>query len=326
MRKQASNGMKILVTGAAGSIGSHVAEALCRAGHHVIALDCFTDYYDRSIKDLNAAAVKASGAEFRNVDLASDDLTDVVKGSEVICHLAAQPGISATTPFDAYLRNNVIATERLISAADGNKSLRAFINFGTSSIYGTYANGNETTEAKPSSIYGVTKLAAEQLVLARHREAGFPGLSLRIFSVYGERERPEKLYHKLTKAILENEEFPLYENAREMVRSYTYVGDIVDGCSLVLKNLDACIGEIINLGNNVTHTTGEGIDIIESILGKKARFKLLPPRPGDQKETSADITKAKRILGYKPKVALADGLAREVEWYIKHIHSNARKT
>ena len=316
--------MRILVTGAAGAIGSHVAERLCREGHEVIAVDSFTDYYDRKIKELNAATVRAAGADFRNIDLATDDLSSAVDGVEVVFHLAAQPGISVTTPFEKYLRNNIIATERLLSEAEKNKSLKAFINFGTSSIYGAYANGDEKTEPKPTSNYGATKLAAEQLVLSRHRNHGFPALSLRIFSVYGERERPEKLYHKLTKAILEDTEFPLYENARGMTRSYTYVGDIVDGCMLVLQNLDSCIGEIINLGNDATHTTGKGIDLIEEILGKKARFKIVPPRPGDQKETSADIAKAKRLFGYKPKVSLADGLAREVEWYIKHIHKNSR--
>lgn len=317
--------MKILVTGAAGAIGSHIAEALCREGHEVIAVDSFTDYYDRGIKELNAAAVKAAGADFRNVDLATDDLSPIVDGVDVIFHLAAQPGISAVTPFEKYLRNNVIATERLLAAAE-KRPLKGFINFGTSSIYGEYAKGDEKTAPKPTSNYGVTKLAAEQLVLSRHRDSGFPALSLRIFSVYGERERPEKLYHKLTKAILEDAEFPLHENAREMTRSYTYVGDIVDGCMLVLKNLDSCIGEIINLGSDATHTTGKGIDLIEEILGKKARFKIVPPRPGDQKETSADIAKAKRLFGYRPKVPLAEGLEREVKWYVEHIHSKKRET
>lgn len=318
--------MKILVTGAAGAIGSHVAERLCRERHQVTAIDCFTDYYARPIKDLNADAVKKAGADFHNIDLASDDLSSAVNNAEVIFHLAAQPGLSATTPFEKYLRNNTVATERLLSAAEKSPSLKGFINFGTSSIYGAYANGDEKTEPKPTSNYGVTKLAAEQIVLARHRDHGFPALSLRIFSVYGERERPEKLYHKLTKAILEDTEFPLYENAREMVRSYTYVGDILDGCMLVLNKLDSSIGEIFNIGNNATHTTGEGIDLIQRILGKKARFKIMPPRSGDQQETSADITKAKRLLGYQPKVPLAEGLEREVKWYIENIHKNARAT
>lgn len=318
--------MRILVTGAAGAIGSHVAERLCREGHEVTAIDCFTDYYARSIKELNVGAVKSAGADFHNLDLASDDLAAVVDKAETIFHLAAQPGLSASTPFEKYLRNNIIATERLLSEAERSASLKGFINFGTSSIYGAYANGDETTEPKPTSNYGVTKLAAEQLVLSRQRDRGFPALSLRIFSVYGERERPEKLYHKLTKAILEDIEFPLYENAQEMVRSYTYVGDILDGCMLVLNKLDSSIGEIINLGNDTTHTTGEGIDLIQKILGKKARFKIMPPRPGDQQETSADITKAKRLLGYQPKMPLAEGLEKEVKWYIENIHNSARAT
>lgn len=312
--------MRILVTGAAGFIGSHLVERLVREGHSVVGLDCFTDYYDIRIKEINANDIKVAGATFLRKDLAEDDLSEAVRGVDVIFHSAAQPGLSASTPFNLYVRNNIVATEKLLRAAEKESSLKAFINLATSSVYGLHAGGNEMSEPKPASYYGVTKLAAEQLVLARARTSAFPGTSLRIFSVYGERERPEKLYHKLIKALLEGVPFPLHEGSPAHVRSFSYVGDIVDGCVQVLSKVDACIGEIFNLGNDTTHTTAEGIQLIEEIIGKKATFDMKPPRPGDQMDTAADITKARRVLGFAPKTDLREGLVREVEWYKEKIH------
>ena len=310
--------MKILVTGAAGAIGSHLAERLVKEGHEVVALDCFTDYYDLSIKEANIEEVLMSGASFVRLDLATDDLDRVMEGVEVIYHCAAQPGISSATPFELYERNNIIATMRLLEAAKKNPSLKLFVNVATSSIYGAYANGSEESEPRPTSHYGVTKLAAEQLVMALHRESGFPAVSLRLFSVYGERERPDKLYHKLIRAIVEGHEFPLHEGSRDHIRSYSYVGDIINGMIATLEARDKVVGQIINLGTDVTHTTGEGIDIIEEILGKKTQFIMHPPRPGDQKETTADISKARALLGYAPEATLYDGLSNQVLWYKSH--------
>lgn len=312
--------MRILVTGGAGFIGSHLSERLAREGHSVIALDAFTDYYDVRIKERNAEEVKKAGATLVKKDLAVDDLSDVVKEIDVIFHCAAQPGISAATPFELYERNNIIATERLLKAAEKESSLKAFINFATSSVYGLQANGEESAEPKPASFYGVTKLAAEQLMMARARNSGFPGISLRIFSVYGERERPEKLYPRLITAILKGEPFTLFEGSREHVRSFTYVGDIVEGCVQVLNNYEKCIGEIFNLGNDATHTTGEGIDAVENIVGKKVHINLVPARFGDQKETAARIEKARSTFGFNPTTNLRNGLAREVAWH-EHILS-----
>ncbi|HET8581151.1 MAG TPA: NAD-dependent epimerase/dehydratase family protein [Candidatus Paceibacterota bacterium] len=306
--------MKVLVTGAAGAIGSTLAERLVREGHEVTALDCFTEYYDVAQKEANADALATAGVTVARIDLAEDDLAPHMRGVEAIFHCAAQPGISASVPFDTYERNNIRATERLLEAARSSDALGHFINIATSSIYGKEANGPETSEPKPASHYGVTKLAAEQLAMALHRDIGFPATSLRLFSVYGERERPDKLYHKLIRAILAGELFPLYEGSREHVRSYTYVGDIVDGFLAVLARRDAVLGEVINIGTDVTHTTGEGIDLVQELMGKEARFDMQPPRPGDQKETAADISKARRLLGYDPRTGLREGLAHEIAW------------
>jgi len=307
--------MKVLVTGAAGFIGSHMAERLLSDGHEVVGIDSYTSYYAKSLKEANTASVSAAGGTVLPLDLATDDLSAAVAEVEAVFHLAAQPGISATVPFELYERNNILATHRLLEALDGSSTLKGFINFATSSIYGRHATDDETAAPKPTSYYGVTKLAAEQLVLAKQRESGFPGISIRPFSICGERERPEKLYPRLIKSILEDEEFPLYEGSREHIRTFTYVGDLVDGAMLILEKLPECIGEIFNIGSDTTNTTEEGLEYIQEILGKQAKFKMMPKRPGDQLETAANIEKAKRVLGYQPKVALKEALTREVAWY-----------
>lgn len=312
--------MKILITGVAGAIGSHVAEHFAHQGHTVVGVDVLTPYYDRAIKEINLADVAASGAEVHLADLAVDDLDHFMKGVDVVFHFAAQPGISATTPFEDYVRNNITATYRLLEAARRNPDLKGFVHISTSSVYGSHALSDETIEPKPTSYYGVTKLAAEQLALSYYREIGMPVTVLRLFSVYGPRERPEKLYHKLIRSVLEDREFTLHKGSEYHVRSYTNIKDIVQACDLVVKNLDHTIGEIFNIGTDQTITTGEGIKIIEHILGKPAKLVVTPPRPGDQKETGANIAKARRVLGYNPTIGVEEGLAQQVVWYKDRLH------
>jgi UDP-glucuronate 4-epimerase len=307
--------MKILVTGAAGFIGSHLAERLAAGGHKVTGLDCYTDYYARWLKSLNATAVRAAGVEIEPLDLAMADLWEAVMDVDVVFHCAAQPGISEQTSFDAYVRNNLTATYRLLEAVRKAKELKCFVNFSTSSVYGAHATGSEETAPMPTSFYGVTKLAAEQLAMSYHREWGVPVCSLRLFSVYGPRERPEKLYSRLIGSILAGREFPLYGGSEGHLRSFTYVADIIDGCEAVLGNLDKCAGEIFNIGSDREVRTGEAIAEVEAIIGQKAKLVHMPPRPGDQIHTCANIEKAGRILGYKPRVCLHEGLEAEVEWY-----------
>jgi len=316
--------MKIVVTGAAGFVGSHLAERLAGLGHSVTGIDSFTDYYSRELKELNAADVAAGGAEVLRLDLAAEsaaaELRKAVAGAEVIYHLAAQPGISASVPFEDYVRNNVTATHRLIEAALGTEGLRSFIHVSTSSVYGAYATDPETAAPKPTSHYGVTKLAAEQLALSYHRQGKLPACSLRLFSVYGPRERPEKLYTRLIGCILSGADFPLCEGSREHRRSYTFIDDVLDGFVAVLDHLEECNGEIFNIGSDVEYTTGHGIEIIEGILGRKAHMQPTPPRAGDQLRTHADIAKARRVLGYNPRRTLEEGLREQVRWYEEKIH------
>jgi nucleoside-diphosphate-sugar epimerase len=172
----------------------------------------------------------------------------------------------------------------------------------------------------PTSYYGATKLCAEQLALAEFRERGFPACSLRLYSVYGPRERPEKLFPKLIKAILEDKAFPLFEDSAAHVRSFTYVKDAAEGIASVVNHIDGSKGEIFHIGSGIEMTTGEAIKIVEKHLGRAAKISKTPKRPGDQLKTWANIEKAKKILGYNPRTMPEQGLRAEVDWYVKEIH------
>ena len=186
--------MKILITGIAGFIGSHTAERLRELGHEIVGVDNFSDYYDLNLKTLNATAVEAKGISIINFDLRNENLSEVLPTDiNYIFHFAAQPGISISSTFEDYFSNNIIATKNLIEYALLCSGLELFVNMGTSSIYGLEATFSEDIAPKPASHYGVTKLAAEQLVLQKSREQQFKSCSLRLYSVIGPRERPEKM-------------------------------------------------------------------------------------------------------------------------------------
>lgn len=316
--------MKIIVTGAAGFIGSHLALRLAAQGFTVEGVDAFTPFYDTALKEENAKALADAGVRMHRLDLAAGDLRSCIADAAVIYHLAAQPGLSDTASFETYLRQNVTATHKLLEAARACPFLRMFINISTSSVYGAVATGDEGTEPRPTSYYGVTKLAAEQLVMAADREGTIPACSFRLFSVYGPRERPDKLFPKLIRALHDDLPLPLFEGSEEHRRSYTYIDDIVDGLTAAIDAWTACKGEIINLGNDTSITTGEGIRIVEGIVGRKVRVQRLPRRHGDQLSTQANITKARRLLGYAPHISPAQGLATTVTWYRDYFERSAR--
>lgn len=319
--------MKILVTGAAGFIGSHLSERLVGLGHDVIGIDNFNSHYPKELKDENVRDIEKVGVKFLELDLAEDNLTEAVESVEIVYHLAAQPGISSKVSLEQYVKNNIVATQKLLEALEKSDSLKLFVNTATSSVYGAHATDSEDAAPKPTSNYGVTKLAAEQLVLSWQRDKGFPACSIRPFSIYGPRERPEKLYPRLIRAILDDSYFlPLYEGSTAHIRSYTYVSDLIDGYVSVLENIDKCVGEIFNMGTDKVITTGEGIKIVEEIMGKEAKKKEMPKRAGDQLETRATIGKAKKILGYNPSITPEEGLAKEIEWYKEKIWKKGIKT
>jgi nucleoside-diphosphate-sugar epimerase len=316
--------MKILVTGIAGFIGSHLAERLADLGHNVVGIDCFTDYYSRELKQLNIQKIKSHNIPIYDLDLAKDNLKSALQGINIVYHLAAQPGISSSTPFEKYVKNNIIATKNMVDSCKNLSSLTCFVNVSTSSVYGAHATDSENAAPKPTSFYGVTKLCGEQLVLAYHREQRLPACSLRIFSVYGPRERPEKLFPKLILSILDNTPFTLYEGSETHSRSYTYVGDIIEGLISVISRTDMVIGEIFNLGSPIEVTTGDTIKIVEQIMGKEAQKDIHPKRPGDQIRTRANISKARSILGFDPKTRIEDGLKLEVDWFQRNFEKIRR--
>lgn len=315
--------MRILVTGAAGFIASHLCEKLRDLGHEVVGLDNFNDYYSPALKRLNASDLKAKGIDVIEIDL-NDNLQTVFKNPyDYIYHLAAQPGISAETPLSDYVTNNIFATQNLLDAvANYNPNLKSFINIATSSVYGLVANVDENVPAKPISFYGSTKLAAEQLVLGQQRLGKLKACSIRLYSVYGPRERPEKLYTKLIENLYSDKPFPLFEGSVKHERSFTYVGDIVDGLVAIIGKEEEVNGEIINLGTDEVHTTQEGINLVEEIMHKKLIIDHKPARKGDQEKTSAVIDKARKLLGYEPKVTFKKGLEQQVQWYLDKFTSS----
>ncbi len=308
--------MKILVTGSAGFIGSHLAEKLAALGHEVIGIDNFNAYYDTNLKRLNAKYIEATGVHIIEADLTANLKNVLPEDFDYVYHFAAQPGISNATTLNEYVTNNVFATQNLLDfILTHNKPLKGFFNIATSSIYGIEATLSETEEPKPVSFYGITKFAAEQLVLALQRKGKLKASSLRLYSVYGPRERPEKLYTKLIKSIFEDTLFPIFKGSLKHSRSFTYVGDIVNGLISCIHNMDKINGEIINIGSDNEYTTADGVALVEKIINKKANLKEVPPRDGDQLRTVAIIDKAKRLLNYYPTTTFEEGIRDQVEWY-----------
>mgnify|MGYP003634904718 FL=1 len=315
--------MLILVTGAAGFIGSHTVERLIAMGHEIQAIDNFSPYYDIQLKKLNAKALQEKGVVVENVDLRNDQLSKkIAKGVNCVIHFAAQPGIATTSNFEDYFSNNVIATQRLLDLFESHEKKPFFINISTSSIYGEYATMTEDQAPMPVSLYGVTKLTAEQLVLSASRNKHLKSTSLRLYSVYGPRERPDKLFTRIIDCGLNNKAFPLYKGSEKHLRSFTYVGDIVDGIVSTIDKEAICNGEIFNLGIDEENTTAKGIATVEEILGKKITLETMPIRPGEQFRTKANIDKARKLLNYNPKTTLKEGLKLQVDWFRETFMNN----
>ena len=304
--------MKCLVTGAAGFIGSHLCDRLLADGHDVVGVDCFTPYYDRRIKERNLdLALGHRRFDFRELDLANGVPAEVVDGVELVFHLAAMPGlIRSWTHFDDYNRCNITATHRMLESLRGSKSLLKLVYASTSSVYGKEAYGDESLPVVPSSPYGITKLAGEQLCRVYRAEFGVPFSILRFFSVYGPRQRPDMGYTIFINKLLKGEPIPLTGDGTH-IRGNTYVDDCVEALT---RSLSCADGETYNLGGGELVTVNEVIADLERIIGVKAVIERKPPRPGDQLKTGADITKLSKATGWTPPTSVDEGLRRQVEY------------
>lgn len=304
--------MKCLVTGAAGFIGSHLCERLLQAGHAVVGVDALIPYYPRSVKENNLTVAQTHrGFEFHPVDLRHADLEPLLEGIDVVFHLAAMPGLAKSwTDFGLYESCNVTATQRLLEAVRGLSRLHRFIYASTSSVYGRFGSGDETLPTRPISPYGVTKLAAENLCRAYAEEQGLPLVVLRYFSVYGPRQRPDMGYYRFVRALLASEPVVVYGDGQQ-VRGNTYVMDCVDA---TLAAVQALPGEVYNVGGGEAVSVWEVLRKLEVLAGCRADVRQEPARRGDQRYTSADTTKLYRHLGWRPRIGLEEGLARQVAW------------
>ena len=307
--------MRCLVTGAAGFIGSHLAERLSDLGHEVIGVDCFLDYYPRSAKERNLASL-GERPSFRLLekDLSRDELGPLCDGVEWVFHQAAQAGVRASwgRDFAIYVVNNVLATQRLLEAARDAR-VRRFVYASSSSIYGDSPDlpMREQTLPRPISPYGVTKLAAEHLCWLYWRSYGVPTVSLRYFTVYGPRQRPDMAFHRFLKGALRGEEITLYDDG-EQTRDFTYVSDVVAANLAAAEAAEG--GEVFNIGGGSEVSVNRVLETIEQISGRSLRVRRVEPQQGDVRHTAADCQRARERLGFRPAVALAEGLGRQWQW------------
>jgi UDP-glucuronate 4-epimerase len=314
-----------LVTGAAGFVGSHLCELLLRRGHTVIGIDAFVPYYPRTLKERNLAEVRAQahtladgGAadatfRFHALDLRTDELRSLLNGVDAVFHLAAMAGLRRSwSEFDQYVSCNLQATQRLLEAAV-EQQVRHFLNISTSSVYGRFATGDEATATAPVSPYGITKLAAEQLCRAYSLQFGLPVTILRLFSVYGPRQRPDMGYHIFIRALL-NDELITVDGDGTDSRSNTFVRDCVQGILLAFEQPAQSVGETFNLGGGEEVNVNQVLALLAELSGRQLRITHGPPRPGDQRRTVADINKARRLLGYNPTTSVREGLLAQLAW------------
>ena len=299
--------MRYVVTGAAGFIGSHLANSLSSAGHDVVGVDCFTDYYDPALKEHNA-----QNFDVVRRDLAEDALTDIINGADGVYHLAAQPGVrSFGDVFRLYARRNIVATQRLFEAAARARVRVVFAS--SSSVYGdaeTYPTPEDLSPL-PISPYSITKFACEHLARAYERNFGLDFVTLRYFTVYGPRQRPDMAFARIVDALLRDTTFELY-GAGAHSRSFTYVTDAVDATITAMDRAPANV--TYNVGGGSEATLSHAIEILEAISGLKLRVRVVPHSPGDVFRTSADSRRIRDALGWEPSVTLEDGLRRQWEW------------
>ena len=311
--------MRYAVTGAAGFVGSSISDALLAQGHEVIGIDCFVDYYPREFKERNLEQARShDNFTFIEGDLLDLKLTSVLEGVDVVFHQAAQAGVRASwgKEFELYTRHNILGTQVLLEAAKSEplrSQIKKIVCASSSSVYGT-AETLPTSESilpAPVSPYGVTKLASEKLAVLYAVEFGVPTVSLRYFTVYGPRQRPDMAFHKFIRAGLTGEGIQIYGDG-EQSRDFTFIADAVQA------NLAAAAckesGLVCNVGGGSRVTVNQVLDKLDAILGTPLKRVYKDRQIGDARHTAADTTLAKKHLGYQAKVSLDDGLKAEAAW------------
>ena len=314
--------MRILVTGAAGFIGSSLIDRLLAAGHEVVGIDSFEDYYDRRFKEA-AIAPALNSARYRLIeanilDLAAEDrpesLSDLVRWADVVYHLAAQAGVRASwgATFATYTDNNVLATQLMLEAAK-QEGVDAFVYASSSSVYGDtdVFPMSEDAKCRPFSPYGVTKLAAEHLCQLYWRNFSLPTVSLRFFTVYGPRQRPDMAFHKFMRAMAQGAPIEVYGDGHQ-TRDFTFIDDIVSGLAAAPT---APAGSVLNLGGGSRVSLAEALDVLGDVVGRAPEVLSAGNQAGDVRDTWASIDRAREAIGYAPAVSLHDGLAAEWAWF-----------
>ena len=311
---------KVLVTGCAGFIGSHICERLISLGYKVMGIDAFTNYYSTELKRYNLT--KLLGNDCFNLleqDLSQvsvDYLSNIVRKVDYIIHEAAQPGVrySWGSSFTSYVTHNIIATQNLLEATVKANNIKRLVYASSSSVYGNQLKIplREDMYPKPYSPYGVTKLTAELLCLTYFENHNIPVVNLRYFTVYGPRQRPDMAFHKFIKNMFNNQPIEIYGDGTQM-RDFTYVDDVVDATIKAMESNDA-VGETINIGSSNPVKLNDVIKLLGDIIGTEPRILYKKRQMGDVNVTFADIRKAKDILYWTPKTSLKNGLERQVEW------------
>jgi UDP-glucose 4-epimerase len=319
--------MKALVTGAAGFIGSTLSTALLDRKAAVVGIDCFTDYYARAIKEQNLEPLR-SRSEFQFVEAALQtvDLEPLLDGVTHVFHLAAQAGVRGSwgEQFQTYTSHNVDATQRLLEMLTGRPIAR-LVYASSSSVYGDVAPipMREDAYIQPVSPYGVTKLAAEHLCNLYHANHGVPAVSLRYFTVYGPRQRPDMGFHRFIRAALLGEPITLFGDG-EQSRDFTFVDDAV-GATMAAGDRGRP-GTVYNIGGGSRVTINQVLDLVARLTGRRLDIRRLPAEKGDMRDTFADTTRARAELGFIPTHSLETGLAAECEWLaglLGHARSHA---
>lgn len=313
--------MRCLVTGVAGFIGSHLAERLLLQGHEVLGVDRFADYYPRSTKEKNLLTARESSRfSWVEADLARAEMARLVDGCEVIFHQAAQAGVRASwgASFADYVHDNVLGTQRLLEAAK-DAGVRKVVYASSSSVYGETPDlpMRETSLPRPYSPYGVTKLAAEHLCELYRHNFGLPTASLRYFTVYGPRQRPDMAFNRFIDAVMAGRTIPLFGDGQQ-TREFTFVSDIVEANLLAMEPDKQ---GVFNVGGGSRVTLKEVLATLCDVMGlepayfeQAANVERLGSVAGDVRHTVADTTRARDVLGYAPTVGLRDGLAAQVAW------------